>query len=185
VAVSFWNDGRSPTRFAVDAHAVGNRLTGNEIYIRNLLSEFAKLDADSEFIAYISEPDTYPQVPPRFQKSWVSSNPYRRLGFDLPARLRRHRPALVHVQYTAPLGCRVPVVATVHDVSFLDCPKYFPPARAMQLRLTVGRIVAAAARILTPSEFSRRAILEHYQIDPGIVIAIPNGVSTAFRPVRR
>lgn len=172
-------------RFAVDAHAVGSRLTGNEVYIRNLLSEFAKLDGDSEFIAYVSEPDAYHQVPPQFQKSWVPANPYRRLGFDLPARLRRDRPALVHVQYTAPLGCCVPVVATIHDVSFLECPQYFTPARAMQLRLTAGRTVAAAARILTPSEFSKRAILEHYRIHPGMVIAIPNGVSTAFRPVGR
>lgn len=172
-------------RFAIDAHAVGSRLTGNEVYIRNLLTEFAKLDDESEFIAYISEPDAYHQVPGQFRKSWVSPNPCRRLGFDLPSRLRRDRPALVHVQYTAPLRCRVPVVATIHDVSFLECPQYFPPARALQLRLTVARTVAAAARILTPSEFSRRAILEHYQIDPDVVIAIPNGVSTAFRPVFR
>jgi glycosyltransferase involved in cell wall biosynthesis len=172
-------------RFAIDAHAVGSRLTGNEVYIRNLLSEFAKLDDENEFLAYISQPDAYYQAPGRFQKSWVSANPYRRLGLDLPARLRRDRPALIHVQYTAPLGCRAPVVATIHDVSFLECPQYFRPARALQLRLTVGRTVATAACILTPSEFSRQAILEHYQIDPGIVIAIPNGVSAAFRPVNR
>lgn len=183
--VSFWNDSQSRLRFSIDAHAVGSRLTGNEVYIRNLLREFTKLDDDSEFIAYISQPDAYRQVPPQFRKTWVSSNPYRRLGIDLPAHLRRDRPALVHVQYTAPLGCRVPVVATVHDVSFLECPQYFPPARALQLRLTVARTVAAAARILTPSQFSRKAILDNYQIHPDVVIAIPNGVSAAFRPMAR
>ena len=31
-------------RFSVDAHAVGCHLTGNEVYIRNLLIEFARLD---------------------------------------------------------------------------------------------------------------------------------------------
>ena len=169
----------------IDAHALGRRLTGNEVYIRNLLTEFAKLDDESEFIAYISEPDAYHQVPSEFEKSWVSPNPYRRLGFDLPARLRGHRPALVHVQYTAPLGCRVPVIVTIHDMSFLECPQYFTPARALQLRLTVGRTAEAAACVLTPSEFSRRAILKHYQINPDMVMAIPNGVSAAFRPVDR
>ena len=31
-------------RISVDAHAIGCRLTGNEVYIRNLLKEFARLD---------------------------------------------------------------------------------------------------------------------------------------------
>ena len=41
-------------RFSVDAHAIGRHLTGNEVYIRNLLQGFAALDQSSEFIAYLS-----------------------------------------------------------------------------------------------------------------------------------
>ena len=73
--------------------------------------------------------------------------------------LRRDRPDLLHVQYTAPLACSVPIIVSVHDVSYLEHPEYFTRARAMQLRYTVKRTVRAAARILTPSEFSRRAIM--------------------------
>jgi len=29
-----------------------------------------------------------------------------RLGFDLAMKVRQDRPDLLHVQYTAPLGCR-------------------------------------------------------------------------------
>ncbi len=43
-------------RFAVDAHAIGRHLTGNEVYIRSLLGGFAEVDRRSEFITYISEP---------------------------------------------------------------------------------------------------------------------------------
>ena len=42
-------------RFAVDAHAIGRHLTGNEVYIRSLLGGFAEVDRRSEFIAYVSE----------------------------------------------------------------------------------------------------------------------------------
>ena len=42
---------RTCMRFGVDAHALGQHLTGNEVYVRNLLIEFARLDASSEFIA--------------------------------------------------------------------------------------------------------------------------------------
>jgi len=67
-------------RFSVDAHAIGCHLTGNEVYIRNLLNEFARLDPDSEFIAYISKPGAEAQVPLRLRKRWVSANPFRRLS---------------------------------------------------------------------------------------------------------
>lgn len=172
-------------RFSVDAHAVGCHLTGNEVYIRNLLNEFARLDSDSEFIAYLSKREAAPLVPARFEKRRVSANPFRRLGLDLPLRMRMDRPDLLHVQYTGPLFCPAPLVVSVHDVSFLEHPGYFTRFRALQLRSTVQATVRSAARVLTPSEFSRRAILRHYRLDERKVVVAPNAVSAAFRPIER
>jgi glycosyltransferase involved in cell wall biosynthesis len=172
-------------RFSVDAHAIGCHLTGNEVYIRNLLHEFARLDRSSDFVAYVSKPGAHLQVPKSIRTSQVSENPFRRLGLDLPMRLRYDRPDLLHVQYTAPLGCSVPLVVSVHDVSYLEHPQYFTRFRSTQLRLTVKRTVEAAARILTPSEFSRRAILRHYKLDEQKVVVVPNAVSSSFRQIER
>jgi glycosyltransferase involved in cell wall biosynthesis len=172
-------------RFSVDAHAIGCHLTGNEVYIRNLLHEFARLDRSSDFVAYVSKPGAHLQVPETIRTSQVSENPFRRLGLDLPMRLRYDRPDLLHVQYTGPLSCPVPLVVSVHDVSYLEHPQYFTRFRATQLRMTVKRTVEAAARILTPSEFSRRAILRHYKLDEQKVVVVPNAVSSSFRPVER
>src|SRR5262249_6060585 len=121
-------------RFSVDAHAIGCHLTGNEVYIRNLLTHFARLDRDNEFFAYLSKPHAEADVPRRFTKHRVSENPFQRLGFDLPRRVRTDRPDLLHVQYTAPLKCKVPLVVSVHDVSFLEFPQYFTRFRATQLK---------------------------------------------------
>jgi glycosyltransferase involved in cell wall biosynthesis len=172
-------------RFSVDAHAIGCHLTGNEVYIRNLLNEFAKLDRTSDFIAYVSKPGAHLQVPESVQTRHVSENPFRRLGLDLAVRLRCDKPDLLHVQYTSPLACSVPLVVSVHDVSYLEHPQYFTRFRSRQLRFTVKRTVEAAARILTPSEFSRRAILRHYKLDERKVVVVPNAVSSSFRPVER
>ncbi|HEV1285863.1 MAG TPA: glycosyltransferase family 1 protein [Bryobacteraceae bacterium] len=172
-------------RFSVDAHAIGCHLTGNEVYIRNLLNEFAKLDRTSDFIAYVSKPGAHLQVPESVQTRHVSENPFRRLGLDLPIKLRCDKPDLLHVQYTSPLACSVPLVVSVHDVSYLEHPQYFTRFRSRQLRFTVKRTVEAAARILTPSEFSRRAILRHYKLDERKVVVVPNAVSSSFRPVER
>ncbi len=172
-------------RFSVDAHAIGQHLTGNETYVRNLLNCFDELDREADFVAYVSRRDAFDEVPARFHKRQVAVNPFVRLGFDLPRRLREDRPDLLHVQYTAPVFCPTPVVVSVHDVSFLEHPEYFTAFRAMQLRNTVQRTVRRACRVLTPSEFSKRSILAAYGFPEEKVVVVPYGVSSSFRPVPR
>src|SRR5579871_2958155 len=121
-------------RFAVDAHAIGRHLTGNEVYVRSLLNAFGAHDQDCEFVAYVSEESARPSIPSSIPVRPISANPFVRLGFELARRVREDNPDLLHVQYTAPLGCPVPVVVSVHDVSFLEHPEYFPWARARQLQ---------------------------------------------------
>jgi glycosyltransferase involved in cell wall biosynthesis len=172
-------------RISVDAHAIGCRLTGNEVYIRNLLKEFARLDEGSELIAYISKEGAKADLPHRILTRRVSQNPYKRLGMDLPRHLWSDRPDLLHVQYTGPLFSAAPLVVSVHDVSFLEYPQYFTRFRSLQLRLTVEQTVRRAARVLTPSEYSRRAILKHYRIPEEKVVVVPNAVAGQFRPIER
>ncbi len=143
------------------------------------------LDDSSEFIAYHSVDNAALSIPRRFRLRPVAGSPYLRLGFDLARKLKRDRPDLVHVQYNAPLACPAPVVVTVHDVSFLRHPEYFPAGRALQLRLTVRRTVRMAARVLSPSEFSRRAVMRAYGLDEQRVVVIPNAVASDFHPVDR
>jgi len=172
-------------RFSVDAHAIGQHLTGNETYVRNLLNCFAALDQEADFITYLSREDAFTDVPRRFLKRRVAVNPFLRLGFDLPRRLRHDKPHLLHVQYTAPVFCSTPIVVCVHDVSFLEHPGYFTPFRALQLRCTVSRTVKSAARVITVSEFSKRRILSAYRLDEDRIVVLPNGVASAFRPMPR
>jgi len=118
-------------RFSVDAHSVGCHLTGNEVYIRNLLNEFAKLDRSSQFIAYVSKPDAESRLPAGVAMRWVSENPYRRLGLDLPSACART--GRICCMCNTPGRCfRGCSVVSVHDVSFLEHPQYFTRFRAAQ-----------------------------------------------------
>jgi len=172
-------------RFSVDAHAIGQHLTGNETYIRNLLNCFASIDQDADFIAYLSRRTPFSAVPDRFHKRHVAVNPFVRLGLDLSRQIRQDHPDLLHVQYTAPLFCPVPVVVSVHDISYLEYPEYFTRFRAKQLQYTVRKTVQRAARVLTPSEFSKSSIVKAYGLDEGCVVVMPNAVSSQFRPIAR
>src|SRR6476646_3981886 len=87
-------------RFSVDAYAIGRHLSGNEVYIRNLLNGCAALDQSSDFIADLTSDivDKPNAVPARMQRRTVSANPFIRLGFDLTRLVYRDAPDLLHVQ---------------------------------------------------------------------------------------
>ncbi len=173
-------------RFAVDAHAIGRHLTGNEVYVRSLLNAFAAQNQDDEFVAYVSAESAAHSLPANIKTRRIAPNPFLRLGFDLAMKVRADRPDLLHVQYTAPLACPVPVVVSVHDVSFLEHPEYFTRDRAWQLQWTVRRTVHRAAKILTGSEFSRSSILKVYgDLDEDKVVVVPNAAASEFRPIAR
>jgi glycosyltransferase involved in cell wall biosynthesis len=173
-------------RFAVDAHAIGRHLTGNEVYVRSLLNALAPQLHDHDLIAYVSGESAAAALPANVRTRKVATNPFIRLGFEMAMRCREDRPDLLHVQYTAPLGCPVPVVVSVHDVSFLEHPEYFTRDRAMQLQFTVRRTVYRAARILTGSEFSKSSILKVYgDLDEDKVVVVPNAAASEFRPLPR
>jgi len=173
-------------RFAVDAHAIGRKLTGNEVYIRSLLNALADQNSGCDLMAYVCGENAADSLSSRIRTRRVAANPFVRLGIDLVSRVLRDRADLLHVQYTAPLACPVPVVVTVHDVSFLDHPEYFTRDRAMQLQWTVGRTVRRAAKVVTGSEFSRRSILKAYgDLDEHQVVVVPNAAAPEFRPISR
>jgi len=173
-------------RFAVDAHAIGRHLTGNEVYIRSLLNALAAQERDCEFVAYVSDDEACHALSSRIRTRRVSRDPFIRLGFDLTTKVWRDRPDLLHVQYTSPLACPVPVVVSVHDVSFLEHPEYFRRERAHQLRWTVARTVRRAAKVLTVSDFSRKSILKAYgDLDEEKVVVVSNAAAPEFRPIPR
>jgi glycosyltransferase involved in cell wall biosynthesis len=141
---------------------------------------------DCEIVAYVSAPDACAFIPASIRTRRVAANPFMRLGYDLASRVREDLPDLLHVQYTAPVACPVPVVATVHDVSFLEHPEYFTRGRAWQLQLTVGRTVRRAAKILTGTEVARASILKVYgDLEEEKVVVVPYAASPEFRPISR
>ena len=80
----------------------------------------------------------------------------------LPRMVRQaHANVLFAPAYTAPLASPVPVVLTVHDVSFCAHPEWFSWREGMRRRLLTRRSARRAARVLTVSQFSRDEIVRH------------------------
>jgi len=90
---------------------------------------------------------------------------------------RRHIDLLHHAGGTVPMVRAVRPILTIHDLQYLYYPEYFTKAKLTYLRTMVPRSAEVARLVLTPSEFSRRTVIERLNIDPSIVVVVPHGIS--------
>lgn len=173
-------------RIAIDTHAIGSALTGNERYIENLAEQLLCLDRENEYYFFFTNDDAKRQWENRglnLSTLLVSRNPWLRLGIEIPRQLRRIRPSVFHYQYTGPMFRFSPEVVTIHDVSFERHPEFFPLAERLRLKITVRRAVKTARRIITVSEFSKREMVNLLGVSEDKVKVIYNGVGPEFENV--
>jgi glycosyltransferase involved in cell wall biosynthesis len=172
---------------AIDAHAVGAQLAGNETYAVNLIEALAEIDQSNRYTLYVtrqSAVDRFTNRWPNFHvKRTLPHTPLVRIPLTLSVELRKNRVDVVHVQYTAPPRTPCALVVTIHDLSFEHLPETFKRRSRAQLRLTVRRTARKAAQILTLSEFSRRDIIETYALEPERVFVTPPAAPSHFVPV--
>jgi glycosyltransferase involved in cell wall biosynthesis len=171
-----------PIRVGLDAHVVGRGQTGNETYMVELASALARR-SDVETIAYVDRGVSWPRPSSPTLRHLRMRSRYLRLLAELPLAARRDRVQLLHVQYVAPPVTGTPIVATVHDISFIDIADDFPKRTVLRLKATIGATVRKAAVILTLSEFTRQRLIEHYGLPPERVVVTPAGVAPAWRPL--
>ncbi|HJP94527.1 MAG TPA: glycosyltransferase family 1 protein [Pyrinomonadaceae bacterium] len=174
-------------RIAIDAHAVGTKLGGNESYAVNLIEALAQIDSTNQYTIFV----TTNEARDRFHGRWpnftvratLPHTPLIRIPLTLSAELRKHPVDVLHVQFTSPPFCPCPTVVSIHDLSFEHLPQTFKRRSRMQLRLTVRNSARRAARILSLSEHTRRDIVETYRISADRVVAIPLAAPSHFAPV--
>jgi glycosyltransferase involved in cell wall biosynthesis len=167
-------------RIGVDAREILGDATGVGRYLAELLRRWtARADAcRRQFVLFAPEtiPMPFPEgtVAPRIisggRGTWWEQTALRR------AVQREALDVFFAPAYTAPLGVRLPLAVTIHDVSFLAHPEWFRPREGLRRRWLTGRAAASAAVVFTDSEFSRSEIERHLRVKPGSIRVIPPGV---------
>ncbi len=168
-------------RIGVDARELSDHATGVGRYLQRLLHEWAMSAVPHQWTLY--SPDGRLSVPPALDAEVAivpgKGNTWWEQG-ALARAVRRDRPGLFFAPgYTAPLGIGVPLVVTIHDVSFAAHPEWFRWREGLRRRW-LARLSAQRARVvLTVSEFSRGEIVRYLGIPPDRVRPIPHGVGMA------
>jgi glycosyltransferase involved in cell wall biosynthesis len=105
----------------------------------------------------------------------------RREQIDLPARLRRERPRLVHfLSVYAPLAGPRPYVITIHDLIHLRFPNYFKRFVGPYYRTVVRTVCARAARIITDDERTVFDLERYLGVPARKVRVVPLGAADVF-----
>ncbi|MEZ5070194.1 MAG: glycosyltransferase family 1 protein [Bacteroidales bacterium] len=102
----------------------------------------------------------------------------------LHAFLKKKRPDLfLSTDGFLSLRSPVPSVAVIHDLNFEHRPWDLPPLVRWYYRHFFPRYARAARRIVTVSEYSRRDIINQYEINEEMVDLAYNGANDRYQPI--
>jgi glycosyltransferase involved in cell wall biosynthesis len=165
-------------RVGIDGRGFASPAAGVRRYVANLVSAIPAVDADVEIVALGGLADTIPPGVRHIGEPW---HPPTNLGWTLiglPRAAARSGVDVLHApSYTAPFWSPVPVVVTIHDVSYARHPEWYPYRRDWARRAFYRGSALAAAHIVTVSAFSAEEIVAAYGVPAGRVSVTPLGVS--------
>ena len=167
-------------RIGVDARELCGRSTGVGRYLGGLLQEWARggQAGAGDFLLYAPEAIALPLDARKFRTRIVPGRPGT--WWEQVTLPREATADSLDVWfapgYTAPLRLRVPVVVAIHDLSFVAHPEWFTVREGARRRWLVRRTAAAAAAVITISEFSRRELVERLDVEAARIHVIPPGV---------
>lgn len=170
-------------RVAIDIRKL--RDYGIGTYVRNIVTQIARLDTENEYLL-ISRPDDLEftrTLGPNIRGVIGTAGNYSvREQFSIPAIVRRERADVFHApHYVLPPLVSCPSVVTIHDCIHLMFPQYLPN----KLAYTYARAFMWAAthrstHVLTVSEASKRDILRFFRIPPDKITVAYNAIDARF-----
>ena len=171
-------------RIGIDGRAFASQAAGVRRYVNGLTRALLALGEPLAVVAIGGRDSS--ALPPGVGYVAESSHPPTNLGWTLiglPLAARRAAVDVIHAPaYTAPFWSQVPVVLTIHDVSYELHPQWYPYRRDWARRAFYRRSAHIASHILTVSRFSASEIRLAYRIPPERMTVTPHGVDDTFTP---
>ncbi|HXD74235.1 MAG TPA: glycosyltransferase family 1 protein, partial [Vicinamibacterales bacterium] len=166
---------------------------GVGIYASSLVNALAEVDPVNEYVLYPYFWECFPSnfrdarapAQPNFsvrtesaplariQERWMSLPPDKAAG-DVD---------IVHsTGYTSPILDRSRLVVAVHDLSFVTHPEFHTEANRAFCVAQVERAARHAAKIIVPSQNSKRDLQKYYKVEDDRIAVIPYAADPAFHP---
>jgi glycosyltransferase involved in cell wall biosynthesis len=174
----------------LDATAVPSDRGGVGRYVDGLVGALSATGQDLVVVCQRSDAERFHRFAGNIEvlpgPSAISHRPAR-LAWEqtgLPLIAQQVRAGLIHSPYyTMPLHAPVPVVVTVHDVTFFSEPELHSAVKTGFYRSATRTAVRRASRVIVPSQATRDELVRLLQADPARIDVARHGVdATTFRP---
>ncbi len=168
-------------RIGIDASRANKNIkTGVEWYSYYLLKGLAQIDQDNQYFLYTRTPlqADLKELPANFQQRLLNwTFPYLWTQLRLPLALPQDKLAVLFLPASgAPLFKMAPTVVTVHDLGFLRFPELYSAPARLYHQVSHWQAVKQADKIITISEFSKKDIINFFQVEEEKVAVIPLAV---------
>jgi glycosyltransferase involved in cell wall biosynthesis len=167
---------RAAARVAIDARKL--RDYGIGASISGLLRGLTIIGLEEQLLL-LQAPGARPPVaaPPCVRVEARSAGYSIREHFELPRLARRHGATLYHApHYVLPRTLRIPATVVIHDLIHLRFPEYFSRATRIYARLVIGDAYRRARRVITPSEATKRDVLQAFGGEAERIVVVHNGL---------
>lgn len=172
-------------RIGIDFHSAERDGSGNCTYIRNLVENLIKIDRKNEYFLYvvnIGHPyyEKFKNIDNVHLCPTLTNNPFVRIPL-LGLKTILDQIDVLHVQYIAPPIYAGKLVVTIHDVSFLHFPKCFRKFELYRQKILIPINIKRSDKIITVSDYSKKDIINKYNIKEDKVVVTYNGVNPIFK----
>ena len=174
------------TRFIVPA-----QLEGYGYFTREVFFLLAHNHPEHQFIFFFDRPFNENLVFPKNVTPVVVPPKARhalsfRWWFDvkIPLALKKYNAdVFVSPDGFCSLITKVPQVLVIHDLAFIHHPKFIPTLHRFFYKRYTPLFLKKAAVIATVSEFSKKDIVDQYQVDEQKIINVSSAAKHIFQPV--
>ena len=166
-------------RLLVDCHIFDGKFQGARTYLQGLYQQMVKYsDIDFYFAAQNIErlKTCFGDNRNIHYIQLKSCSGIKRLSLEFHKLIKENFIDYAHYQYISPLRKLSKEIVTIHDLLFLDYPSFFSRKYKYKNSFFFRRSARRADILLTVSEYSRNAIIKHFNIPPSQIHVTPNAV---------
>ena len=154
------------TKILVDAHYVDDFYSGASTYLKGLFNELVKFDDLEIHLAAKNIERLKENFPDkRFRYIQLSSGSnIKRLLFEFPRLIKKGKFDYAHFTYFIPFIKNCKFLVSIHDLLFIDFPKYFSLKYRLGRTLMFYFSAQRADELLTISNYSKNSLIKNFRL---------------------
>ena len=171
-------------KIGIDGRFLAPKPSGNGVLSQMLITHLAAMETEHNFVVYLTRKFDLIQKE-RFrlkEMNWLHRNPHARFLFTFSSELKKNPVDIFHAIYTVPFNIPSKVVLSLIEFFWITEPELFPgnQLKRYQYTLMTHYGVRKAERIIVPTNYVRKRLMETFKIKEAKVDVVPLGVNPYY-----